>query len=162
MIAPPTLRFVKYWLPALLWMAFIFFMSTDVGSATHTSRILGPLLRWLRPDITREQLEWAQFLVRKVGHLTEYAVLAALLRRAIQSLPASTATWPGKIAGLAWVGAVAYAVSDEFHQSFVSTRTASVGDVLIDAIGAGLGLALVFLWRWFSGRYHNRAVGAAI
>ena len=146
------MRFVKDWLPALLWMAFIFAMSTDLGSAVHTSRLLGPLLRWLKPDLTHEQLEWVQFLVRKAGHLTEYAVLAGLLARAIRASLRPAPAWLGRAVGLAWTGAAAYAATDEFHQSFVPTRTASFGDVVIDACGAALGLALVLIWRRFRKR----------
>ncbi len=125
-------------------MAVIFVLSTDAGSSLHTSRILGPLLQWLDPGVTREEVALVQFLVRKAGHLAEYAVLAVLFVRAFPAvLPAVPArSWT--MAGIAWAAAVAYAASDEFHQSFVATRTASAGDVLIDAVGAAVGLALFF------------------
>jgi VanZ family protein len=42
--------------------------------------------------------------------------------------------------------AAAYAATDEWHQSFVPSRTADLGDVLIDSTGAAIGLMLVFLW----------------
>ncbi len=144
-----TVRFLKNWLPVFLWMGLIFILSTDLGSAVHTSRILGPLLRWLKPDITPEQMAFVHFLVRKGGHLSEYAVLAMLLVRAICSSPRAAPAWSWKAAGLALAVAAAYAASDEFHQSFVSTRTASAGDVMIDTVGAAIGLVLVFGWRKF-------------
>lgn len=141
-------RHFKPWLPVLLWMGVIFFMSTDTGSAVHTSRLLGPLLHWLKPDLTRAQFETVQFCVRKAGHLTEYALLANLLARAL------LATWPAGlrrpvVAALVLGIAVMYAASDEWHQSFVPSRTPSAGDVAIDAMGALLGLGLFFAWRKF-------------
>ena len=129
-------------------MGVIFFMSTDTGSAAHTSRFLGPLLHWLKPDITPEQFATVQLGVRKAGHLGEYALLAVLLVRAILGSRRESIS----AAALAWGGAVLYAASDEWHQSFVPSRTASAGDVAIDAVGALLGLALFFAWRKFRTR----------
>src|SRR5690349_2133097 len=75
---------LKSWLPVVLWMAVMFFGSTDLMSAEHTSRILEPLLRWLVPGISPQTLAQAHFYVRKAAHLTEYAILASLLFRALR------------------------------------------------------------------------------
>ena len=75
-------------------------------------------------------LSW-DFPLRKVAHAAEYAVLGALLARAAGELPAL------------WLG-IAYAVSDELHQSFVPGRAASLVDVGIDAVGV---LAGILAWR---------------
>src|SRR4029077_17417126 len=77
------LRFVRYWMPAIVWMALIFLGSTDMLSAEHTSRFLVPLLRWLDPQISWAALNAIQTIIRKLGHLTEYAILATLLWRAL-------------------------------------------------------------------------------
>src|ERR1043165_3472724 len=74
--------FLKVWLPVLAWMIFIFFGSTDLLSAEHTSRFIGPFLRWFSPDISDATVASIQLFVRKCGHLSEYAILAALLYRA--------------------------------------------------------------------------------
>src|SRR6266699_7301111 len=76
--------FLKYWLPLLVWLGLIFIGSTDLMSAEHTSRIIGPILRWFRPDISAETVMQVQFLVRKTGHVTEYAILAMLIWRALR------------------------------------------------------------------------------
>ena len=65
------MRFVKYWLPLLLWLGVIFFGSTDLMSAEHTSRFIVPFLRWLKPDISPETLVSIHFIVRKCAHLGE-------------------------------------------------------------------------------------------
>src|SRR5206468_13038871 len=76
---------LKYWLPALIWLGVIFLASTDLMSAEHTSRFLGPFLRWLKPDVTADAIAKVQLFLRKVAHLTEYAILATLLWRAVYS-----------------------------------------------------------------------------
>jgi VanZ family protein len=134
------LRPLNRWLPVVLWMGFIFVMSTGLGSAAHTSRFIIPILHWLLPHAEPGTIDRLHFLIRKAGHLTEYAVLALLLRRALAR--------PGlKALGLALLITAVYAASDEFHQSFVPGRTASVDDVLIDTTGALLALTTVEVWR---------------
>ena len=126
---------VKYWLPVLLWMVLIFIGSTDLMSAEHTSRFIGPFLRWFAPDITDATIASIQLFVRKCAHLAEYAILSALLLRALrQHLLAARS--------VAFVFAALYAVLDEFHQSFILSRTGSPWDVVIDIIGAILGLVI--------------------
>lgn len=141
-------QLIKHWLPVILWMGLIFFMSTDTGSAAHTSRILEPLLRWLNPQISPAAIGQAHFFVRKCGHLSEYAMLAILCWRALMRFQAAK---PGgqamKCAALAFLIAVVYAASDEFHQSFIPTRGPSVRDVMIDSCGALIGLTLLLILR---------------
>jgi VanZ family protein len=132
--------YLKYWLPVIVWMGLIFVGSTDVLSAEHTSRFLVPFLRWFDPRISPAALVATQTLIRKLGHLTEYAILAALFWRALRGTQ-----WNSKESLLfvaAWVAGAIFAVSDEFHQSFVPSRTASAKDVLIDAGGALIGLTI--------------------
>jgi VanZ family protein len=133
--------FVSYWLPPLLWMALIWGLSSDVGSAAQTSRFLLPLLKWLLPWASPAQTELLHGLIRKSGHVVEYAVLAALWFRTLRrerglALPASA--WAALGISLAW------AIADELHQSTVASRTASAVDVMIDGVGAAL--ALLALW----------------
>lgn len=130
-------RFVlKYWLPVLAWMIFIFIGSTDLMSAEHTSRFIGPFLRWFAPDVSDATIALIQFVVRKGAHLTEYAILAALLSRAFRQNQARV----GGTLVVSFLIAGVYAAFDEFHQSFVASRTSSPRDVLIDCAGALVGL----------------------
>jgi VanZ family protein len=138
---------VRIWLPVLFWMGVIFVGSTDALSSQRTSRIIVPVLRWIKPDISTAAINRIQFLMRKGGHMAEYAVLAILLRRALHLASGRfTALWDGKRAALAFTLATLYAITDEVHQSMVATRYGSVYDVLIDAAGAALGLGMVWLW----------------
>ena len=132
-------NFLKHWLPVLIWLGVIFLGSTDMLSAEHTSRFLVPFLRWIDPQISFATLNAIQFGIRKLGHLTEYAILAMLLWRALRS----GTRWQIKVSILFLVAALAsaiFAASDEFHQSFVPSRTASPTDVMIDICGALVGL----------------------
>jgi VanZ family protein len=105
-------RALTHWLPVVLWAALIFGLSSipSLGTGLGT---------------------W-DLVLRKCAHMTEYAVLAFLLARALgREVPALA------------VG-VLYAVSDEVHQAFVSGRHASPIDVAIDTVGLLLGL---LAWR---------------
>lgn len=131
--------FIKYWLPLLAWMAFIFIGSTDLLSAEHTSRVIGPFLRWFAPNVSDAMIASIQLVVRKCAHVTEYAILGALLYRAFcQSARLSFAP-----AASAFVISALYAALDEFHQSSVASRTASAWDVAIDCAGALLSITLL-------------------
>jgi VanZ family protein len=137
--------FLKFWLPVLVWMVFIFIGSTDLMSAEHTSRFIGPFLRWFAPDLTEATVASIQLIVRKCAHLTEYAVLAGFLYRALRQRREQVI--PAVIIIIAFLIAAIYAALDEFHQSFVVSRTASAWDVAIDCMGAALGLALCLAFR---------------
>lgn len=137
----------KHWLPVVLWMGFIFAMSSDLGSSTHSSRIIEPIVRWIKPDTTPEQFEFVHFILRKLGHLTEYAVLALLVFRALKhtlAQPLDKLSW--QTVGIALLITASYAATDEWHQSFVPGRTAAIGDVLIDSSGGLLSLLIVLFW----------------
>jgi VanZ family protein len=143
-----TARWLKSWLPLIVWMGLIFIGSTDTGSAGHTSGFIEPLLRWLLPSLSYESIDSIHFSIRKCAHITEYAVLGGLVLRAIapnHSVSFAEKRW--RIAGTAFAVAALYAASDEYHQSFVPTRGASVRDVFIDACGACVGIGAVLLWR---------------
>src|SRR5205085_11378558 len=99
-------RFVRYWMPAIIWMALIFLGSTDILSAEHTSRFLVPFLRWLDPQISLAALAQIQFAIRKLGHLIEYAILAMLFWRALRG----GTRWQMKMSVLFFLAALVCAI----------------------------------------------------
>jgi VanZ family protein len=104
----PASRALSVWLPVVLWAALIFTLSSI-------------------PSLSTGLGGWDTVL-RKGAHLTEYAILGALLLRALgRAVPAVAA------------GAL-YAASDELHQHFVSGRHASPLDVLLDTAGVAVGV----------------------
>jgi VanZ family protein len=108
-------RLFLLWFPVVGWAGVIFAMSAV-------------------PSLSSGLGVWDTVL-RKGAHVTEYAVLGALLLRALGR------DVPSFLAG------VAYAATDEFHQHFVAGRHASPVDVGIDAIGVAVG---VLAWRRFA------------
>jgi VanZ family protein len=103
-------RTVALWAPVVAWAAVIFAFSSI-------------------PSLSSGLGVWDTVL-RKGAHLTEYAILGALLYRALErEVPALAA-------------GIAYAATDEFHQHFVRGRHASPIDVGIDAVGVALGMIL--------------------
>ena len=126
MSKPRTKRWLYYWLPVLLWMGMIFVVSS----------------RSSLPFVLNKTVD---LVTKKAMHVTEYGVLAFLLWRAI-SRERGWPAWPSF--GGAFVLSLLYAVSDEFHQTFVPGRNGALTDVGFDALGALLALGLV----WWSCR----------
>ena len=136
-------RFWRYG-PLVLWVLFISFASTSEFSAGNTSAILRPLLLWIFPNLSESRLAAVHFLSRKAGHFTEYAVLAFLTRRAF--ITSSHAFLRRYWFQLGLLLVVIYGLLDEFHQSFVPSRTASVYDSVIDIAG---GLTVLLIFRFY-------------
>ena len=133
--------FARYWLPPLAWMALIWIVSSDIGSADHSvgpfAWIIGTLFPWATPA----QAELAHKVVRKIGHMVEYAVLAVLWFRTLYADRRLQPT-PSALGALAI--SVAWAITDEVHQSFVPSRTASALDVTFDSAGAVVILLMLY------------------
>jgi VanZ family protein len=155
-----TRDFFRYWLPPILWMSLIFWGSTDALSSRQTSRIIGPILRWFVPDVREETIAAVQMVVRKGGHMGEYGALCLLFWRALYRPQwKSRKQWSRTAAWYALGFSFLYALSDEWHQSFVASREGSLRDVGFDTSGAAL--ALVLLWqvgRWW-GWWQSTASG---
>ena len=132
--------FVKYTLPVILWMGFIFWMSTETFSSGNTFSFLEAALRFLLP--TRE-LNLIHAMIRKSAHVAEYFILGLLLFRAFRG--SSIGSWNWRWSFFAMILVVLCAAGDEFHQSFVPTRTASVVDVIIDTAGGALAQFAIIL-----------------
>ena len=131
--------------PLLSWALLIFIGSGSILSAEHTSFVLR-MVKWLYPSASPQFLAWVHFLVRKAGHLSEYAILATLAARAFRN--SSHQFMRLHWFKLSLLLAIAYALSDEFHQSFVPSRTASIHDSMIDSAGALIALSII----WFRHR----------
>ena len=128
-----TFKKIKYWFPVIFWMGIIFWMSTGMFSSQNTSLIIEPILRFLMPGISPQTTDMIHGLIRKYGHITEYFVLGLLLFRAFRGSSKESRTW--RLVFSAVIVLALYAASDEFHQSFVLERTASLVDIGIDTLG---------------------------
>lgn len=138
---PHRARIASRWLPPLLWVAAIYWFSTDAFSASRTGSVLASLLRFLLPHLDPRWLARIHLLIRKGAHVTVYAVLALLLLRALSA----EAPQGRRLRWVAWafLAVSACAFLDEYHQSFTRERTSSVHDSLIDIAG---GSAALLAW----------------
>jgi VanZ family protein len=130
--------------PLVAWTCFVLFASSQNFSASNTSRVIRPLLLWLFPGISEASLASAHFLVRKAAHFTEYAVLALLAARAFRTSHEAKLKRKWWLAAFAVVACVA--LVDEYHQSFLPSRTGTVYDSLLDMAGGATALACASLW----------------
>jgi len=134
-------------------MSVMFSASTNLGSGQNTSRIIDPILSWLFPGITYDTRNAVHFGIRKAAHVTEYAILALLIWRALRHRrDAGPAGW-SRAHALAAVGlCTAMASTDEFFQTFWDHRLGSIRDVALDTFGAALGISL----RWLVGHWRGK------
>lgn len=128
--------------PVILWAAVIFFFSTHIFTASNTSRVITPILRWLFPRATPHFIERANHLVRKGAHVFEYFVFSLLLLNAFRNKRAWKLKWAFFVILIVFL----YACSDEFHQIFVPGRGPAFHDVMLDT-AAGI-LAQIAVWTW--------------
>src|SRR5579885_1388017 len=118
-------------------------------SRFHRSAVVGTDLAHPRSHfaLARSQISWdtinrLHLVIRKLGHITEYGILAALFWRALRSL---ASLQKPILLTLVLCGCAVFAAGDELHQSCVPGRTASGGDVLIDILGAFIGTSICAL-----------------
>src|SRR5262249_6861290 len=126
--------------PPIVWATLIFIGSSDLLSSSHTSSFIIRPLHLLFPRASEATLASIHFALRKLGHFTEYAILAWLAARALPS--SSVRLFRERWFWISLACVAAYALFDEFRQSFVPSRTPSIYDSLID-ISGGLTALLV-------------------
>ena len=142
----------KPWLAAGLWLALIAFESTQWLSSEHTGSLLYHWMVKLFGPINLLWFDSFHHYLRKTGHVFGYAMLSLLLFRAWRAtLPRfDLARWSLRWAGIAWVMTALVASLDEWHQTFLPSRTGTIRDVYLDS-AAALAMQIV-LWLWLRGR----------
>jgi len=133
----------KSWIAAGLWMVLIAIESTDWLSAEHTSRILYPILHFLL-GLNPAGFEVWHHYIRKVGHFVGYFTLSSFLFRAWRAtlrLP-----WALRWAAIAFLMSAVVASLDEWHQTFIPSRTGAFTDVMLDSSAALTAQVLIFLY----------------
>jgi VanZ family protein len=137
--------------PLILWAAFIFIGSTDLLSGSNTGGVLVRPVLWLFPRASEKTITIYQFVMRKTGHLTEYFIFAILAARLFRTSSRELLRQRWFWASLLLV--IVYSLSDEFHQSFYPSRTASIYDCMIDSFGGLVALTML----WWRSRRNERA-----
>lgn len=142
---------LKAWIALILWLIVIAIESTTYLSSEHTSRFLYPVVHFLFGIDEASFAPYHHFL-RKCGHVFGYGLLSILLFRAWrETLPsASGKRWTFRWANIAVLGTCLVASLDEWHQSYLPTRTGSVRDVTLDTCaGIAAQLAIFLAHRWY-------------
>ena len=140
---------LRAWWPALVWIGLIAFESTDFFSARHTGSVLYALLTRLFGEINLYDFLIFHYYLRKTGHVIGYGVLSLLLLRGWRATFGQIQALLWRTALLSWLGTAFVASMDEWHQSFIPSRTGTWRDALLDSV-AGLVFLLVAyfkLWR---------------
>jgi len=130
---------LRLWSPVLIWMGLIFWISAQ-------------------SDLPKAPSTWVDFVVKKGAHASVYAVLAGLIWHALGNGRGNRSAGTEQRGGprlhrrvlsslnvQTFVLSVLYAISDEWHQTFVPGRHGRPFDVLVDA--SGIVIALVLIWR---------------
>jgi VanZ family protein len=146
-LTPDRKQILKTWIAALLWMTLIAIESTDWLSSQHTSRILYPLLHFLI-GLDLAHFEVVHHYIRKSGHFVGYFALSLLLFRAWRAtllLPWSP-RWALRWAAIAFFMSALVASLDEWHQTFLPSRTGAFSDVMLDSCAALTAQVLIFLF----------------
>ena len=135
-------KLIYYWLPVVVWAAIIIQATGRTFDAPHTSGWLANFLRDVGMHFTDRTLGVINTVIRKGGHLTAYALMAALSFRAVRE---GRSGFILRWALIALAITVCVASTDEFLQSFTPTRGSSVWDVVLDTFGGTL--AMLGMWR---------------
>jgi VanZ family protein len=149
------MKWLRYWSPVVIWGCVISIASTGHFTSAKTSGVILPILRWLMPHADPNTLDEIHHLIRKGGHVFEYALFTLLLLYAIR---AGRREWRWSWVAITLLCVACYAGLDEYHQSFVPGRGASAWDSALDTTAGALALVIAWVWwRWRVGRRENRA-----
>ncbi len=142
-----TKQIWKAWLPAVVWLGVITIESTNYFSAEHTSRYLYPTLHFLF-GLGPARFEIWHHYIRKTGHFVGYFTLSFLLFRAWRAtLPAMhSRKWSMRWGTIAFLMTSLVASLDEWHQTFIPSRTGMVRDVFLDSWAALTAQIVIYLW----------------
>ena len=127
----------------IIWLLVIFIFSSQKEEETKkTSDTFDVVINVVVKD--EKKRPTAKFLVRKIAHFTEFFILALLLLNVIKDYKVIDYKW----LLFTMIMCILYAMSDEFHQSFVDGRQARVLDIIIDSSGSLFGLIMYKVFKF--------------
>ncbi len=149
----------------MVWIGLISVESSDAFSSQNTGSLLYALLTRLFGEINLYDFLVFHFYLRKTGHVVGYGMLALLLLRGWRATLGRAGAFRrpslGEVSSdrtsfsrtllsravlLAWIGTVFVAAMDEWHQSFIPSRTGAVHDVVLDSIAGAVFLTVAYFW----------------
>ena len=153
----PLRFYVSTWLPVLIGVCIIATESTDQFSAAQTHGMLYNVLNFVGIHLSDAALEQLNHVIRKTGHFLGYGGLSLLFWRAwyrtIRERAGQTVlALRARCTAFALLGTLIVASLDEWHQSFIPSRTSSPLDVALDMTGALVCHLLLFTIFWIMGR----------
>ena len=134
-------RLVLAWTLLILWMLFIFIMSSFNG--VMSSNQSGSIATLIYNIFNISDTEKVSFIVRKCAHVSEFFILGILVINLVSKYNVK------HIYLISFIICVLYSSSDEFHQLFVPGRSGQVTDVFIDMIGTIFSLLVMYLFNKF-------------
>ena len=132
------------WVAAGLWLAVIAIESTTYLSSEYTGRFLYPILHFLFGLNWRQFAVWHHY-IRKTGHFVGYFVLSVLLFRAWKATLRLPVLWTLRWSGIAFFMSAMVASMDEWHQTYLPSRTGAISDVVLDSSAALTAQIVIFL-----------------
>lgn len=145
-MSPARPNLLRAWWPALIWVAIICVESTDLLSSENTGSLLYRLVTRLFGPVNLYDFLRFHFYLRKIGHVVGYGMLSLLLLRGWRATLDPARAWLGRVTLLAWLGTVFVASMDEWHQSYIPSRTGALHDVVLDSIAGLVFLSIACLW----------------
>lgn len=140
-----TKRIIKVWLPSVVWLAVITVESTNLGSMERTGHILYPIFYFLFHMDPAKFGVW-HALLRKTGHVVGYFTLSVLFFRSWRAtFPRLSTRWCFAWATVGLLSTTLVATIDEWHQSYLPSRTGTVRDVVLDTSAALLAQIILFV-----------------
>jgi len=137
---------IRAWWPAAVWVVLITFESTDYFSSNNTGSMLYMLLTRLFGQINFYAFLIFHHYLRKTGHVIGYGMLSLLLLRGWRATLDQNNRQLGRTTLLSWLGTVFVAAMDEWHQSYIPSRTGTWKDVVLDSTAGLIFLLAAYGW----------------
>ena len=138
--------FVKYWLPLIILLGIIYWLSGGDFTDGRTSEFFFPKIKFLFPGLSPEEVTFVHEVIRALAHIVEFFFLGLLLSLAINYLPLRISSFKKGI--LIIVLLFVFAFGDELRQSLVALRKASLVDVGLDLFGGMLAMIIVLSYKF--------------
>jgi VanZ family protein len=137
---------LRAWWPAVAWVGIITIESTDFFSSRNTGSVLYTLLTHLFGNLDFYKFEIFHHYLRKTGHVVGYGMLGLLLLRGWRATLDQDHTQLGRTAILSWLGTAFVASMDEWHQSYIPSRTGTWKDAVLDSVAGLVFLLVAYFW----------------
>jgi VanZ family protein len=137
---------LRAWWPAVVWIGLITIESSNFFSSRNTGSLLYMVLTRLFGEINFYKFLVFHHFLRKTGHVVGYGMLGLLLLRGWRATLDQGHAQLGRTALLSWLGTAFVASMDEWHQSFIPSRTGTWRDAVLDSAAGLVFLLVAYFW----------------